>query len=108
MSPNGDDPLTQVVQNMEDELMQDSRAAFGVYRPEIRHIPDPLTFKEAKRKYRMQADNLDDHARRMKKLGTYRAIVKAGKTERNSSQINSNGEMGKYLGHRGEFRGKSK
>ena len=56
----------------------------------------------------MQADNLDDHARRMKKLGTYRAIVKAGKTERNSSQINSNGEMGKYLGHRGEFRGKSK
>lgn len=110
MSPHGEETIAQMVPNMDDELMQDSRAAFGVYRPEIRHIPDPLTYKEAKRKYRMQADtNLDDHSRRMKKLSTYKAMVKAGPYERTSNQIVPGGEIGKYLGHRGEYsRGRSK
>ena len=98
----------------DDELMQDSRCAFGIYRPEIKQIPDPLTFKEAKRKYRMQVDTLDDHNRRMKKLSNYKAIVKTvGGHERHQSQLAPGSavtaEMGKYLGHRGgELRTRSK
>ena len=55
----------------QDELMQDSAAAqFGYYRPEIRAIPDPMSYKEAVRKYRQTADQgIADHSRHMKKLG---------------------------------------
>ena len=46
-----------------------SRANFGLYPPEIREIPGPLTYKEAKRKYRMNADpNMIDYATKMKRL----------------------------------------
>ena len=35
-----------------DELLNDSKgAAFGMYRPEIRGMPMPKTYKEAKKSY---------------------------------------------------------
>jgi len=56
--------------NGEDELMQDSRAHYGLYRPEIRGLPDPLTYKEAVRRYRQQAEpHMAEANRQMKKIG---------------------------------------
>ena len=49
--------------------MQDSRANFGLYRPEIREVPGPLTYKQAKRKYRMNAEpHMHDYAKTMRKM----------------------------------------
>ena len=40
---------------IDDATDIESKAAFAVYRPEIRGIPDPLTYREAIRKYKRQA-----------------------------------------------------
>ena len=54
----------------DEELMQESHAHYGFYRPEVRQIADPLTYKEAVRKYRQHADPpMTDHMQRMRKLG---------------------------------------
>ena len=53
-----------------DYLMQDSRAAFAYHRPEIRGVADPLTHKEAVKKYRQHADpNLYDYLGHMRRIG---------------------------------------
>ena len=63
MSPTGDEMH-------DDELMQDSHAHYGYYRPEVRNLNDPLTYKEAVRKYRQQADpHMGDQMRNIRKLG---------------------------------------
>ena len=69
MSPTaGDDEFNQI--NGHDYLMQDSRAAFAYHRPEIRGVPDPLTHKEAVKKYRQHADpSLYDYLGHMRKMG---------------------------------------
>ena len=55
---------------VDDELMQDSHAQYGFYRPEIRNLNDPLTYKEAVRKYRQHADpHMSDQMRTMRKIG---------------------------------------
>ena len=53
----------------------ESKAAFAVYRPEIRGIADPLTYREAIRKYKKQAVPMymEDHARNFKKRLVARA-----------------------------------
>ena len=47
-----------------DELMMgnDSKTAFALYRPEIRKITGPLTYKQAVKKYRQNAEpHLGEH-----------------------------------------------
>ena len=44
----------------EDSLFENSRAAFKVYRPECKTIPDPLTYREAVKKYRKKNGSIDD------------------------------------------------
>ena len=74
MAPLNEDSLfgghSQVVgDNYEDTMATDPKAAFGYHRPEIRHTPDPLTHKEALKKYRKQADphSMGDYGRSMKR-----------------------------------------
>jgi len=51
--------------------MDESGATYALYRPEIKEHPGPLTYKEAKRKYRMtegEPPSMADFATKMKKL----------------------------------------
>ena len=69
MSPTGDEMH-------DEELMHDSQAHYGYYRPEIRNLNDPLTYKEAVRKYRQQADpHMTDQMRVMRKIGVQNSIL---------------------------------
>ena len=55
-------------------LEEDSAAVFGYYRPEIRAAPDPLTFMEAKIKYRQHAEpHMAQRIKEMKRLGVNRS-----------------------------------
>lgn len=83
----------------QDEMMQDSRAAFGYYRPDIKQIPDPLTYKEAVKKYRQHADpNMGEHIKNLKKLGLGYTIAKANKTVISTRQRSHGQELNRYLG----------
>jgi len=50
-----------------EQLILNSRANFGLHPPEMREVPNPLTYKEAKRKYRMHEPTMTDYAVKMKK-----------------------------------------
>ena len=57
MTPHNDSILAGEYDDIKEShrrsaLEEDSTAAFGYYRPEIRAAPDPLTYVEAMRKYR--------------------------------------------------------
>lgn len=89
---------SQVVgDNYEQTVIADPKAAFGYHRPEIRHVPDPLTHKEALKKYRKQAE---PHG-----MGDYGRNIKRGMGQNNSvrnstSRINKNSskDLSNYLG----------
>ena len=86
------------IENGQDELMQDSRAAFGLYRPEIKQVPDPMSYKEAVRKYRMHADpHMGEYSKVMRKLGNHQTMLKMAKAK-NQRHKSTGHELGKYLG----------
>ena len=85
-----------------DELMMaDSRAAFAIHTPAIGKMIDPMTHKEAVKKYRMQHDPvMSDYARNLKKMGIQHM---ASKTNTKSSRTRGSSlgqDLSKYLGHR--------
>mmetsp|Transcript_19065 Transcript_19065/g.22479 ORF Transcript_19065/g.22479 Transcript_19065/m.22479 type:complete len:152 (-) Transcript_19065:215-670(-) len=76
-----------------DDLM-DSNPHFGLYRPEIREAPGPLTYKEAKRKYRMNADpHMGEYAKAMRK---YNLGVSRQASNQRGRSVNQ--ELTGYLG----------
>ena len=86
--------------NQGDELMQESRAHFCLYRPEIRTIQDPLTYKEAVRRYRQQAEpHLAEHNRQMKKIGVKQMDHKA-RSQTRGKPMGHPPDLGTYLGVR--------
>lgn len=80
----------------DDELMEDSvnkAAAYALYQPEVKPISDPLTYMEAKKKYRNQkTSGLDEAQRSLKK----RSIARPNHKRFNS--IGGNTNMASYLG----------
>lgn len=100
MSPTDDvNDTTQ-----EDELLQESHACYAYYRPEIRNLNDPLTYKEAVRKYRQQADpQMSEQMRAIRRTGNktmhfakpaaYRSPI--SRSNNKTSIVN---DLGKYLG----------
>jgi len=47
----------------------DSKAAYALYRPDVSHLPDPLTFREAAQKYRNFGDpSIENHEARKVKI----------------------------------------
>lgn len=81
---------------IDDATDIDSKAAFAVYRPEIRGIPDPLTYREAIRKYKRQAQpmNIDHHANQFKK----RLVARAHRKTNSNAPTVGNVGMRKFIG----------
>ena len=44
----------------EDSVFESEQAHFKLYRPDCKTIPDPLTYKEAVRKYRRKEGSIDE------------------------------------------------
>ena len=84
-----------------DEIINESnQAAYALYRPEIRGMPMPKTYLEAKKKYNHGAQpQLADHQRHMKKLGITQKIV-GYKKEGEFRNKSIGQDLNKYLGSR--------
>ena len=81
-------------------MNESNRAAYAVYRPEIRGMPMPKTYLEAKKKYNHGAQpQLTEHARHMKKLGITQKIV-GYKKEGEHRNKSLGQDLNKYLGSR--------
>ena len=78
-----------------------SRAAFAMHQPEIRHVPEPLTHKEAVKKYRQMETNymMEHQQKKMRKLGQYTTSSRERKAAaRNKSMNISAIGINQYLG----------
>lgn len=67
--------------NDEGYLSQDnedtqSKAAYALYRPELKKLQDPFTYEEAQRKYRRQGDpKMDEYARSLRNRMNIRRVA---------------------------------
>ena len=104
ISNDGDSIMThnEGGEGTNDEMLSDSRAAFGYYRPEIKHTPDPLTYKEAVKKYRQHAEpHMGEQIKNLKKIGMGNMIARVNKPYSHARQRSDGNDMTRYLGVQG-------